>query len=385
VKKIQKIEEDKTTTLVENDENDDQEEREEEVSEETASLLTEEARHEAFLDCLKESREAGDCPFEFLSDIGYEDLATWLKYKRIEDVYGFLEAILVQVTDPLPLLDELQLHGREEIYHRRKLDHIQTKEDVIPLIRNAKQIIVISGAGISVSCGIPDFRSPGGLYDQINEKFNLDDPHLLFDINYLKSNPVPFFEFAKQLFPNSELQPSCSHRFIKELEKQNKLLRHYTQNIDMLEKVCGIKNTVQCHGSFETATCITCKSTVSGMDIRDHILHVGIPYCKQCNDGKSFMKPNIVFFGEALPEEFQKIIAEDCQKCDLLLVIGSSLRVYPVGYIPRLIGEVNPNIPQILINNEIVAKPHEWDYFFEGTCDGSVKEIAKMLSWKDEI
>jgi len=150
----------------------------------------------------------------------------------------------------------------------------------------------------------------------------------------------------------------------------------------MLEKVCGIQNSVQCHGSFEKASCIKCKTTVPGMEIRDHILQQGIPYCKVCNDNQSFMKPNIVFFGESLGEEFRSIIKEDCKQCDLLLVIGSSLRVNPVALIPRLIAEINPKIPQILINNELVAKPHEWDYFFEGSCDTSVRYIGEQLKWK---
>jgi len=93
------------------------------------------------------------------------------------------------------------------------------------------------------------------------------------------------------------------------------------------------------------------------------------------------MKPNIVFFGESLPEEFQKIILSDCDKCDLLLVLGSSLRVYPVGYIPKYLGELYPNVPQILLNNELVAKPHEWDIFFQGPCDQTVTELAKSLEW----
>jgi len=113
----------------------------------------------------------------------------------------FSPLLLESEEDSFLILEQLKLQCHEVLHHRQKLDHINTKEDVVDLIKNAKKIIVISGAGISVSCGIPDFRSPGGLYDQINQKFDLKDPHLLFDINYLKKNPVPFFEFAKQLFP----------------------------------------------------------------------------------------------------------------------------------------------------------------------------------------
>uniref|UniRef100_A0A6B2L6P9 Deacetylase sirtuin-type domain-containing protein n=1 Tax=Arcella intermedia TaxID=1963864 RepID=A0A6B2L6P9_9EUKA len=331
-------------------------------------------------DLLEECKKTNRDPTEILVLLGFPDVAAMLNCMDKEDLYPVLESILLD-PNPVAVLMSLEKQMSSLKNHRKKLESISTEEDVMKALQKANNIIVITGAGTSVSCGIPDFRSPGGLYDQINEKFNLQDPHLLFDINYLKTNPSPFFEFAKQLFPSADLKPSFSHYFIKELENKKKLLRHYTQNIDMLEQVCGITSSVQCHGSFEKAKCITCPSTMTGNELRTIIHNEGIPYCKNCSDGKSFYKPSIVFFGEALPDEFFQKIEEDCNKCDLLLVIGSSLQVEPVAHIPHFINEINPETPQILINNEIVGGAHEWDYFFEGPCDDSIKSLSQKLSW----
>jgi NAD-dependent deacetylase sirtuin 1 len=101
---------------------------------------------------------------------------------------------------------------------------------------------------VSVSCGIPDFRSRNGLYARLAKDFpTLPDPQAMFDINYFLKDPRPFFKFAKEIYPG-QFQPSPSHRFIKLLEKRAKLLRNYSQNIDTLEQVAGIENVIQCHG-----------------------------------------------------------------------------------------------------------------------------------------
>jgi NAD-dependent deacetylase sirtuin 1 len=134
---------------------------------------------------------------------------------------------------------------------RYKLPHHNTIDDAVDLLQTAKRIIVLTGAGISVSCGIPDFRSENGLYSIIGEKYpDFDDPQLMFDIHYFRHNPRPFFELAKEIFP-SHYKPSATHRFIKLLEDRQCLLRNYTQNIDTLEKITGIKRVVHCHGKCD--------------------------------------------------------------------------------------------------------------------------------------
>lgn len=198
----------------------------------------------------------------------------------------------------------------------------------------------------------------------------------MFDIKYFKNDPRPFFKFAKEIYPG-QFEPSNSHKFIKLLEDHKKLLRNYTQNIDTLEQVAGIQNVIQCHGSFAEATCMQCRRKVKADVIREDIFNQVIPHCTECSkdDPAAVMKPDIVFFGESLSDEFHKQMAEDKKKCDLLIVIGSSLKVRPVALIPH---SLPAEVPQILINRE-PHKHNNFDIELLGDCDIIISEICKRL------
>lgn len=269
---------------------------------------------------------------------------------------------------------------------RERLLHVTSIEHVVKLITNCKNIIVLTGAGVSVSCGIPDFRSRDGIYARLSKDYpDLPDPQSMFDIHYFRSNPWPFFKFAKEIYPG-QFVPSLCHRFISHLDKSGKLLRNYTQNIDTLEQTAGIKNVVQCHGSFATATCTNCKHKVNSDEIRKDIFEERIPYCTQCQvkseEKSNILKPDIVFFGESLPQTFHERIQEDKEKADLLIVIGSSLKVRPVALIPSL---VKPDVPQILINREPISL--QFDVEFYGNCDDVICELCEQLGgeWQNVI
>jgi hypothetical protein len=164
---------------------------------------------------------------------------------------------------------------------RTKLPHINTLHDVISLLKSCRNIVVVSGAGISVSCGIPDFRSKDGVYARLAVDYpDLPNPQAMFDIQYFSLNPKPFFKFASEIWPG-QFSPSPSHHFIKQMEDRQCLLRNYTQNIDTLEKVCGIRNVIQCHGSFSTATCRMCGHKVDSDTIKEDIMKQVIPVCKR--------------------------------------------------------------------------------------------------------
>jgi len=220
---------------------------------------------------------------------------------------------------------------------RQKLKNINTIDDVINLIKNSNNIIVLTGAGVSVSCGIPDFRSENGVYSRLDE-FDLDEPQQMFDLEYFKICPQTFYSFAHELYP-SNYEPSPSHKFIKLLEDKGKLLRNYTQNIDTLEQKAGITRMVQCHGSFATASCIRCGYKVPGNFIEESIFKKEVPSCPVCPKDldDAILKPNIIFFGEKLPDEFGKYFQKDRDMCDLLIVMGSSLKVSPVADIIGII------------------------------------------------
>ncbi|KAI8906002.1 DHS-like NAD/FAD-binding domain-containing protein [Gorgonomyces haynaldii] len=270
-----------------------------------------------------------------------------------------------------------------------------------------KNIIVMTGAGISTSAGIPDFRTKGtGLYDNL-QKYNLPYPEAIFDIQYFKRKPEPFYTLAKELYPGS-FEPTPSHRFIKLLEDKQLLLRNYTQNIDMLERLAGISDDllVEAHGTFHTAKCVGpksdededvdipilgCGKTFEDKDIKQKILDGQVPECPDC---KGLVKPDIVFFGEQLPERFHSMIHKDFKQCDALIVIGTSLSVAPFS---GLIHLVKDNVPRLLINREVCGtqdfmgrgfdfecEERIRDALFLGTCDEGVLQFQEEMGWQDD-
>lgn len=303
---------------------------------------------------------------------------------------------------------------------REKLPQYNTIDDVLALLRTSKRIMVLTGAGISVSCGIPDFRSRDGIYAILADKpeLRLDDPQQMFDIEYFRENPAIFYSFASHIYP-SRFSPSPCHRFIKLLEDKDKLLRNYTQNIDTLEHAAGVRRVLQCHGSFASATCIQCGEHVAGDAIREDILAQRIPYCsspvckaadaqplairkgkrkKPKGKGKharpwevdeeedeiigrlrapGIMKPDITFFGEKLPDDFDRLLFEDREKVDLLLIMGTSLAVAPVA---DVLGHIPHSIPQILINKTPVSHANA-DVVLLGNADTIVQYLCDRLGW----
>jgi len=242
------------------------------------------------------------------------------------------------------------------------------------IIQKAHNIIILTGAGISTSAGIPDFRSPKtGLYANL-QKYNLPFPEAIFDINYFKQNPKPFFELAKELFTGN-YQPTPTHRFIRLLEEEGKLVRNYTQNIDGLERAANIQKIIECHGTFQTATCRICGKKYNLSSIEIQIKDGLIPFCTCRPD--SVIKPDIVFYGEALPPIFFESIPQDFPKADLLLIMGTSLNVYPVAW---LIDEVIPQCPVILINRTPPPFDHQKKIKpLLGDCDEICSKISKEI------
>uniref|UniRef100_A0AAQ5XNV1 protein acetyllysine N-acetyltransferase n=1 Tax=Amphiprion ocellaris TaxID=80972 RepID=A0AAQ5XNV1_AMPOC len=298
---------------------------------------------------------------------------------RETDPRTILRDLLPETVLP-PDLDDMTLWqiiiNISEPPKRKKRKDINTLEDVVRLLHESKRILVLTGAGVSVSCGIPDFRSRDGIYARLAVDFpDLPDPQAMFDIEYFRRDPRPFFKFAKEIYPG-QFQPSPCHRFISMLDKQGKLLRNYTQNIDTLEQVSGVQRIIQCHGSFATASCLVCKQKVDCEAIREDIFNQVVPRCPRCPDiPLAIMKPDIVFFGENLPELFHRAMKQDKDEVDLLIVIGSSLKVRPVALIPNSIPH---EVPQVLINREQL--PHlNFDVELLGDCDVIVNELCHRL------
>ncbi|GMT23402.1 hypothetical protein PFISCL1PPCAC_14699, partial [Pristionchus fissidentatus] len=301
---------------------------------------------------------------------------------RPKEILSFLFPSLEAASNPT-LSESAALKIISELVDRPpkrvKLPQYNTFQDAVELFRKSKRILILTGAGVSVSCGIPDFRSKDGIYARLHESFpDLPDPSAMFDIQYFRRNPKPFYDFAKEIFPGM-FEPSFSHKLIAQLEKKEKLLRNYTQNIDTLEKVAGIERVIECHGSFSSATCLSCKATYTPEDIRENVMQKKVAFCPSCSDG--VIKPDIVFFGEDLHADFHTQMAIDKHEADLVVVIGSSLKVRPVSLIPFA---VSPDVPQILINREPINH-YTADIELLGNCDDILREMAMQMGEEEFV
>ncbi|KAK5164856.1 NAD-dependent histone deacetylase sir2 [Saxophila tyrrhenica] len=300
-------------------------------------------------------------------------------------------------------------------YKRQKLLQYNTIDDAAKLLRERKNIMVITGAGISTSLGIPDFRSKDtGFYDKLLT-IGYTDPEMVFDIHEFESNPGLFYSLAADILPGFK-QYSPTHGFIRLLQDKGKLQTNYTQNIDNLEELAGVEKSrlIQCHGSFATATCRKCGHKVAGTEIFDDIRAKQISYCVRCkieianeqaapkqNKRKpaarrydssdddddedddipqpGVMKPDITFFGEQLPNHFFDTFTDrDAKNVDLVLVIGTSLKVSPVSEMPNFLPK---EVPHIYISREPVTHVN-FDIQLLGNCDDVVVELARRAGWE---
>ncbi|KAF5344878.1 hypothetical protein D9758_011565 [Tetrapyrgos nigripes] len=249
-----------------------------------------------------------------------------------------------------------------------------------------KNIVLMLGAGVSTSAGIPDFRSPKtGLYANL-ARLNLPRPEAVFDIQFFQKNPVPFYTLANELYPG-KFRPTITHSFIRLLHEHGLLSLCLTQNIDTLERRAGVPDhkIVEAHGSFATQRCLKCRRPFDDAKMKDLVLNFSrtkkIPRCEKpgCN---GLVKPDIVFFGESLPEAFSASVSK-VRNADLNIVIGTSLTVYPFA------GLALYPCPRALINLDLVGDFGERedpdDFVLLGKCDDIIRELCEELGWEDEL
>ena len=243
-------------------------------------------------------------------------------------------------------------------------------ENVIKLIDESKRILVFTGAGISTNCGIPDFRSKNGLYNNIDQDSELPYPEAIFEIDYFKQNPYPFYKLTRSMLLQEFLPTKC-HRFIAYLESKNKVELVVTQNIDMLHHKAGSVKVLECHGTFRTAKCIECHKTYTLDTIQQTILDGEIPTC-ECG---GVIKPDIVFFREQVPESFSKIL-ENQPDVDMILILGTSLLVQPsAGFAVGIAGKV----PSVLVNKDITDYDSRMTYVLHDDLDNFAEKVWGKL------
>ncbi len=194
-------------------------------------------------------------------------------------------------------------------------------------IENSHRIVVLTGAGASVPSGIPDFRSAHGLYAT---PFGNYPAETVISHDFFLSHPKEFYEFykSKMIYPSAK--PNAMHNLLARLEKEGRIDGIVTQNIDGLHTAAGSKKVYELHGSIERNRCERCNKF---FDLGYIISSEGIPHCDECG---GIIKPEVVLYGENLDEDVLEGAIRAIQRADMLMVIGTSLVVYPaaglVGY-----------------------------------------------------
>jgi NAD-dependent deacetylase len=193
------------------------------------------------------------------------------------------------------------------------------------LVRTRQPCVVLSGAGISTESGIPDFRSPTGIWTQY-------DPMEYATISAFRRDPVKVWEFYALRFEVlTRAEPNEGHRALAELEARGLVHAVITQNIDTLHERAGSREVVEVHGSIREAHCLACAARVTLAEVVELLREHRAPPCPGCGE---ILKPGVVMFGELLPEQEIDRAFELARGAALLLVVGSSLEVYPVAGLP---------------------------------------------------
>lgn len=214
------------------------------------------------------------------------------------------------------------------------------------MIREAQKILVFTGAGLSTESGIPDFRSPGGVWDKY-------DPSDFYFQNIISDENVrvKYWKMSTEFYGTmKDAVPNPAHLAVKALEDTGKLLAVVTQNIDHLHHKAGNspEKIIELHGTAFSVSCLSCGKKYERDAIEDRLKGgVKVPYCDDCS---GILKPDTISFGQAMPQEEMALAAMHARDCDLCIVLGSSLVVYPAASIP--LQAVHSGAKLIIINRD---------------------------------
>lgn len=235
------------------------------------------------------------------------------------------------------------------------------------LISESRKISALTGAGISVDSGIPDFRSEGGLWKRF-------DPHEYATLDSFKRDPTKFWTMGRELAETIiKAEPNAAHWALAKLEAEGKLLGIITQNIDNLHQLAGSKRVIELHGNYLRAYCIECKAEYVGKSVHQRVAKGEIPpKCDRCG---GVLKSEAILFGEPLPENPMENAVDLCRNTDLMLVVGTSLSIYPAAILPQIAKNSGANV--ILVNLKGVNKENVADIVLMGRATEIVPLITK--------
>ena len=248
-------------------------------------------------------------------------------------------------------------------------------EEAAKTIAKAKHVIALTGAGISVESGIPDFRSAGGLWSKY-------DPMEYAYIGTFIKNPQKVWQVLGEMIGLLlEAKPNPAHLALADLEKTGKLKSIVTQNIDNLHQKAGSSHVIEYHGNGYRLVCPKCSNLYNVLDFADDIQGRGKdfpPRCK-CN---AILKPDVVFFGEAIPPHAHDQALQAASMCDVMLIIGTSALVAPVNYLPPLAKQKGAKLIEINVEKTVLTYEFS-DYFIQGQAGlqvpALVEEVKKLI------
>ncbi len=234
------------------------------------------------------------------------------------------------------------------------------------IIKNSDRITVFTGAGISTASGIPDFRGENGLYRTVQKTYNLPSGETLFDIDYFDWDPRPFYRFTGDMY-GLDPQPTRCHRLLARWEEEGRINLVITQNIDGLHQKGGTKHLLECHGTYDRGHCRACGCECGLDEYEATMIRGEVPHCS-CG---GVIKPDVVFFGENLPDEFYRLW-ENPPESDLILILGTSLNVHPAS---DLALKLLNRAPSLIVNRDAT----DFDRFIDTVIHGELEEFARTM------
>lgn len=201
-------------------------------------------------------------------------------------------------------------------------DSLRSIQKLAEILSRSRSAVALTGAGISVPSGIPDFRSGGGLY---STKYGNYQPEVMLSRDFFDAHPDEFFKFYREKMIYADAKPNAAHFLLAQLEKRGMLYGVITQNIDGLHSDAGSKRVIELHGSVRRNHCARCGKSYPGTDIVKNCK--GVPRC----DCGGIIKPDVVLYGESLDMDDCIKAERATRNADAFIVIGTSLKVYPAA------------------------------------------------------
>lgn len=237
------------------------------------------------------------------------------------------------------------------------------------LIGKASHLVAFTGAGISVGSGIPDFRSKGGLWERY-------DPNVYAEYSSFLRQPEKFWTMHSELSDTViNAEPNPAHIALAKLEEIGKLKAVITQNVDFLHQRAGNTKVLELHGSGETAQCLSCGKSFDGLEIHDRVKIGDVP--PRCENCSGLIKPNVILFSEPLPNDTIQEARREILNADLLIIIGSSLTVYPAAALPMIASQTGAKI--IIVNDEPTPLDQMVDVVIQGKAEKILPQITFAL------